>query len=475
MAGLRKWVVAGGGPAGYEAAFAAAGLGYAVEVADPEGLGGTCLRRGCIPSKALLRAVEVARAAREGGRLGVTGCEGAGVSAEGARAWKEGVVAQLEAGLARMAKAKGVEVTRGRLKWGEDGKARIFGEDGSVRETGEARILVAAGSTPVHPAGWPWGHPGMWDSTDALEVRRVPARLVVVGGGAIGVELGQVYAGLGSQVTLVELAAGLLPAADRDLVVPLLRRLRAAGIAVHAGTSVEGVAEAGEGLRVTLWKGEETWTVEADAVLAAAGRGSAWAGLNAAAAGVELDARGWAKAGEDGRIAEGVWAAGDCAGGILLAHKAMEEGVRRIFRVAWEEDGLEAARREAEARRGEMRVPSVVYGDPEVAWCGWTEARCKAEGVEYAVGKSPWGGCGRAVASGCPEGTSKWIWEKGSGRLLGAGMSGAGAGELIGEAVMALACGATAADVARAVHPHPTFCETLKTAAAAGRFDGLIV
>lgn len=448
--------ILGAGPAGYPAAFLASDLGLPVTLIDAaSALGGTCLHRGCIPSKSLLHAARLLADAREAAAIGLDFAPPA-IQLEKLRAWKESVTDRLAQGLAHLAKARGVRVVQARAAFASPTQLRLTAPDGTAAAQDFETLLLATGSVPAMPAGFPAGHPHLWDSTAALQLSEIPASLLVVGGGYIGLELGSVYAALGSRVVVVEMTGGLLPGADRDLIVPLAKRLRGIFQDVQLNTRVAGVADDPAGLRVTL---ENVKTGEAREeifakVLVAVGRRPFTDGLDLEKAGIVLTDRGFISVDETGRTANPrVFAAGDVAGNPMLAHKATHEARALVARLA------------GRAAHALAPVPAVVFTDPEIAWVGLTETQAKEQGLEIKVSKFPWAASGRALTLDRADGVTKILADPGTGKLLGVAIAGPGAGDLISEASLALATGASAADLARAIHPHPTLAETLGEAA----------
>lgn len=448
--------ILGAGPAGYPAAFLAADLGLPVTLIDAaSALGGTCLHRGCIPSKSLLHAARLLADAREAAAIGLDFAPPA-IQLEKLRAWKESVTDRLAQGLAQLAKARGVRVVQARAAFASPTQLRLTAPDGTAAAQDFETLLLATGSVPAMPAGFPAGHPHLWDSTAALQLSEIPASLLVVGGGYIGLELGSVYAALGTRVVVVEMTGGLLPGADRDLIVPLAKRLRGIFQDIHLNTRVAGVADDPAGLRVTL---ENVKTGEAREeifakVLVAVGRRPFTDGLDLEKAGIVLTDRGFISVDETGRTANPrVFAAGDVAGNPMLAHKATHEARALVARLA------------GRAAHDLAPVPAVVFTNPEIAWVGLTETQAKEQGLEIKVSKFPWAASGRALTLDRADGVTKILADPGTGKLLGVAIAGPGAGDLISEASLALATGASAADLARAIHPHPTLAETLGEAA----------
>lgn len=448
--------ILGAGPAGYPAAFLASDLGWTVTLIDAaSALGGTCLHRGCIPSKSLLHAARLLADAREAAAIGLDFAPPA-IQLEKLRAWKESVTDRLAQGLAQLAKARGVRVVQARAAFASPTQLRLTAPDGTAAAQDFETLLLATGSVPAMPAGFPAGHPHLWDSTAALQLSEIPESLLVVGGGYIGLELGSVYAALGSRVVVVEMTGGLLPGADRDLIVPLAKRLRGIFQDVQLNTRVAGVADDPAGLRVTL---ENVKTGEAREeifakVLVAVGRRPCTDGLELEKGGISLTDRGFISVDETGRTANPrVFAAGDVTGNPMLAHKATHEARALVARLA------------GRAAHDLAPVPAVVFTDPEIAWVGLTETQAKEQGREIKVSKFPWAASGRALTLDRADGVTKILADPGTGKLLGVAIAGPGAGDLISEASLALATGASAADLARAIHPHPTLAETLGEAA----------
>jgi dihydrolipoyl dehydrogenase len=451
-------VVIGAGPGGYAAAFRAADLGLrTVLIERYERLGGVCLNVGCIPSKALLHAARVLAEAEEMAERGIAFGRPK-IDLERLRGWKESVVERLTSGIGMLARQRKVEVVHG--------TARFIGPHAlSVAERTITfdNCIIAAGSRAAELPTLP-EDPRVVGSTRALEIDDIPKRLLVIGGGIIGLELATVYDALGSKITVVELLDQLLPGTDADLVKPLRERISGRYEAIHLETEVVGARSQKAGLKVELSSGEAQVF---DLVLVAVGRKPNGSELEAAAAGVEVDSRGFI--GVDSRMRTNVpwiFAIGDVVGGPMLAHKASHEGKVAAEVIA----GVAGAEFDPRA------VPAVAYTDPEVAWMGLTEARAREEGIEYEKGVFPWSASGRALGLGRGEGLTKLLFEPATRRLLGAGMVGVNAGELIAETVHALEMGADAEDLALTIHPHPTLTETVGFAAemAAGTITDLL-
>jgi dihydrolipoamide dehydrogenase len=451
-------IVIGSGPGGYTAAFRAADLGLrTILVERHEALGGVCLNVGCIPSKALLHAARVLAEAQEMAEHGIEFGEPK-VDLERLLSWKQSVVDKLTGGIAGLAKQRKVEVVHGVARF--TGPHAIAVGD---RELTFENCIIAAGSLAATLPGLP-DDPRIIDSTAALSPARIPQRLLVVGGGIIGLEMATVYDALGAEVTVVEMLEQLIPGADPDLVKPLAKRISGRYRAIHLGARVESVEAGKKGLRVSI---EGAGKSQFDQVLVAIGRVPGGHAVGAAAAGVEVDERGFI--GVDSRMrtnVAGIYAIGDVVGGPMLAHKATHEG-----KVAAE---VIAGDRGAEF--DPRTIPSVAYTDPEVAWMGLTETAAADQGVEYEKAVFPWAASGRALGLGRGDGMTKLLLEPGTGRLLGAGMVGVNAGELVAETVHALEMGSLAEDIALTIHPHPTLTETVAFAAemASGTITDLL-
>jgi dihydrolipoamide dehydrogenase len=443
--------VVGGGPGGYSAAFRCAELGLEAVVVDAAGrLGGACLYEGCIPSKALLHVAGVihqSAAARDFGvELGPPR-----ITLDVMRDWKANrVVGRLARGLAATARDRGVEVLSGRGVFEDSRTLRVDGD--AAQRIRFAHAVIATGSVPAGLPGLSAPGERLMDSAAALELGEVPERLLVVGGGYIGLELGQVYAALGSRVTLVEMTDGLLPGVDRDLVQPLERRIRKLFAAVHLGTKVADLRESGSGLEARLGAGD---AVEVDRVLVAVGRRASTEGLGLTATRVRTDGHGAIAVDERGCTGDPrIFAVGDVTGEPMLAHRAMRQGKVVAEVIAGRASSLD-----------NVAVPAVVFTDPEVAWCGLTEAGAQREGRPIEVARVPWGGSGRAVSLGRTDGLTKILADPETGRVLGMAAVGSGAGELVAEGALAIEAALLAEDLALTIHAHPTLSETLMEAA----------
>ena len=441
--------VLGAGPGGYTASFRAADLGLKVALIDAgETLGGVCLNVGCIPSKALLH---VSRVLAEAGELGASGVSFGEpeIDLDGMRGWKESVVDRLVGGLAGLAKQRKVEVVRGEGRFSGPNLIEVSTAEGTTT-VGFEHCIIATGSSPAWLPFLP-DDPRIMDSTGALEIEDVPARLLVIGGGIIGLEMATVYDALGSRVTVVEMLDQLIPGCDPDLVKPLQKRISARYEAIHLGATVEKVEASADGVTAHFGGNAERF----DRVLVAIGRRPNGDRLGAEAAGVTIDERGFIRVDEQMRTnVAHIFAIGDVVGDPMLAHKATHEG-----KVAAEVIAGENVRFDARS------IPSVAYTDPEVAWTGLTETEAKMQGIEYEKASFPWAASGRALSMGRDDGVTKLLVEPGTNRVLGAGMVGINAGELLAEAVHAIELGSDAEDVGLTIHPHPTLSETLGFAA----------
>ena len=440
-------VVIGSGPGGYTAAFRAADLGLRVTLVERyETLGGVCLNVGCIPSKALLHAARVIAESEDMGQHGLT-FTSPKLDLEKLLGWKQDVVDRLTGGLKVLAKQRKVEVVTGTAQF--TGPRSISVDD---RELRFDSCIIAAGSSAVRLPFLP-DDPRVIDSTGALSPGDLPGRLLVIGGGIIGLEMATVYHALGAKVTVVEMLDQLIPGADPDLVRPLHRRIQERYAGVLVGTQVTAVKATKAGLRVSFSQGKDQTF---DRILVAVGRNPNGRNLAAERAGVDVDERGFIPVDHQQRTnVSGIYAIGDIVGNPMLAHKATHEAKTAAEVIA----GVPGAAFDA------LTVPSVAYTDPEVAWMGLTETDAKAQGIRYEKATFPWTASGRALGLGRPEGFTKLVFEPDTDRLLGAGIVGVGAGDLIAETVLALEAGLTAADIALSIHPHPTLSETIAFAA----------
>jgi dihydrolipoamide dehydrogenase len=455
-------LVLGAGPGGYSAAFRAADLGKSVVLVDSSPiLGGVCLRVGCIPSKALLHAARVIAETKEMAEHGLTFGEPA-VDLDKLRAWKESVVGRLTKGLAGLARQRKVKVVTGYGTFASPNHLEVAGDDSSTTVVGFEQAIIACGSEPVTLPFIPHEDERVVDSTGALELGGVPERLLVVGGGIIGLEMACVYAELGARVTIVELLDQLIPGADKDLVNPLFKRISERYDAIYLTTKVTGVDAGADGLTVHFEGAKAPRTASFDQVLVAVGRRPNGRAIGAEKAGVAVDERGFISVDKQQRTnVPHIFAIGDVVGQPMLAHKAVHEG-----HVAAE---VAAGKPSYFDVRG---IPSVAYTDPEVAWVGVTETEAKAAGVKYGKGTFPWVASGRSLSLGRDEGMTKLLFDESTHRLIGAAAVGPNAGELIAEAALGVEMGADATDIGLTVHPHPTLSETVGMAAEA--FEGTI-
>lgn len=446
-------VVIGAGPGGYASAFRAADLGLQVLLVDENpSLGGVCLNRGCIPSKALLHAVKVKQEAEGAKAFGLTFPAGTWDVAA-LRAHKDAIVSKLTAGVTQMAKARSVRTLEGRAKLTAAGRITVSGKSSDIEVTFEHCIL-ATGSRPAQIPNLPYDDPRLMDSTDALNLPDIPQRLLVIGGGYIGLEMSTVYAGLGSKVTVVEFLPTLLAAADADLVRPLQRRLKKSLENLYLDTKVAGVKAGKKALTVTF-EGKKTGEEDFDRILVSVGRKPNTESLGLETLGVKVGQDGFVVVDEGLRTSvPGIYAIGDLVGQPMLAHKATHEGKVAAEIIAGNKVAFEPA-----------AIPAVVFTDPEIAWVGLTEAEAAKTGQAFEKAVFPWGASGRAMTLDATNGLSKILVDPESGRILGAGICGTGAGDLISEAALALEMGADAEDMALTIHPHPTLSETLGGAA----------
>jgi len=447
-------VVVGGGPGGYTAAFYAADLGKKVILIERDKrLGGVCLNRGCIPSKALLNAVHSIAGARESAHRGIV-FEPPKIDVAKLREWKESIVQKLCGGIAMLAQKRNVQVIYGRGYFEGSQSLRVETEQGQQFIQYE-QAIIATGSKPAMPKAFDLGNPRIMTSTEALETEDIPENLLVVGGGYIGMELGTVYATLGSKVVMVEALDSILLGADADLVRPVMAYARKAFKEVRLKAKVLKMSTSGKQIKVEMELEGKKLEEVYDRVLVAVGRVPNADNLGLENTKVTKDDKGFIKVDSNLRTTdESIYAIGDIAGGILLAHKAFREG-----RIA-----VEAITGESNAA-GKYIIPAVVFTDPEVAWCGLTETEAKARGITVEVTKFPWGASGRALTLDRPDGLTKLIIDPQTERILGVGIVGVGAGELIAEGVVAIEMGATVKDLALCVHPHPTLSETVMEAA----------
>ncbi|QDT49220.1 Dihydrolipoyl dehydrogenase [Symmachiella dynata] len=448
-------VVLGGGPGGYPAAFAAADAGMKVTLVD-EGVkpGGVCLNRGCIPSKALLHVARLINESKESADWGVT-FQPPEIDVDKIRDWKNRVVGQLTGGIEGLCKARGVELVRARGTFLDSNTLELKTEEGETSKLTFDKAIIATGSSPVIPGPLRIDDPRIMDSTGALALEDIPQRLLVVGGGYIGLEMGTVYAALGSKVTVVEMTDGLLPGADRDLVRPLAKRIDSQFHSVLLNTKVEKLVPGKDGITVELSGEVEEKSQLFDRVLISVGRSPNSRNLGLENTKVEITERGFIKVDDKRRTTDpSLMAIGDVAGDPMLAHKATYEAKVVVEALAGEP-----------AAYHPYAIPAVVFTDPELAWCGLTEAEAKAEGREVNTFRFPWAASGRAQTLARTEGITKLISDPETDRILGVGIVGVGAGEMIAEGVLAIEMAAKVRDVAETIHAHPTMSETIMEAA----------
>jgi len=448
-------VVLGAGPGGYTAAFRAADLGKQVVLIEKHAsLGGVCLNVGCIPSKALLHVSKVISEAEEVSHHGVTFAKPK-IDIDAIRTWKESVIGKLTGGLSGLAKQRKVQVVRGMAKFTSPNSLEVETAEGKKVVTFD-NCIVAAGSSVARIPGFPYDDERIIDSTGALALKDVPKRMLVIGGGIIGLEMATVYDALGSKISVVELMDQLMPGADKDMVKPLHTRIGKRYEAIMLKTKVTKIEATKAGMKVTF-EGEQAPAEPQvyDRVLMAVGRSPNGRLINAEAAGLIVNERGFIPVDKQMRTnVPHIFAIGDIVGNPMLAHKAVHEGKVAAENIAGHKAFFEP-----------LTIPSVAYTDPEVAWMGLTETEAKAQGIEYEKGAFPWAASGRALSIAREEGMTKVLLDPKSRRILGAGIVGVNAGELIAEAVLALEMGADMHDIGLTIHPHPTLSETFNFAA----------
>ena len=455
-------VVIGAGPGGYAAAFRAADLGKRVLLIDRDNeLGGVCLNRGCIPSKALLHISKVMDEAAHLSKMGVTYGDPE-IDLDVVRVHKNKIVAQLSSGIAQMAIARKVETIRGTATFTSNTELKVKSEEGDSFVSFD-KCIIAAGSTSAMIPGVPATHPAVLTSRTALDLVDIPERLLVIGGGIIGLELGQVYAALGSQVSVVEFLPNLLPGTDPDLVKPLHRKLKKQFQSILLSSKVTSVEANDDGtLNVTIENDKETLMQVYDKVLVSVGRKPNTNLLNINATDVEVDQQGFIHVDVYRRTSvKNIFAIGDIASNPMLAHKATHEG-----KVAAEVASGHPAAFDVRA------IPSVVFTDPEIAWAGLTETEAKENDVAYEKGEFPWTASGKAIIMGAKQGKTKILFDPETKQVLGVGIVGSGAGDMISEGMLAIEMGADAEDIGLTIHPHPTLGETFGMAAEV--FQGTI-
>ena len=447
-------VVVGAGPGGYAAAFYAADLGRRVVLVErAPRLGGVCLNSGCIPSKALLHAAHAVSTAKESAARGIT-FGPPHIELERLRAWKDGVLAKLAGGIAQLAQKRGVQVVAGTARFAASDRLLVETAAGP-QEIRFAHAIVATGSRPALPRAFDLSSPRVMTSTEALELPEIPGRLLVIGGGYIGMELGTVFASLGSRVTVLEALDTILAGADADLSRLVMAWARKNFAEVRLKARVLGMETAGEQIKVVSEHEGQQKEELYDRVLVSVGRVPNSADLGLEHTRATPDAKGFLPVNERQQTADpAIYAIGDVAGGVLLAHKAAREARIAVEAITGHAGGA-----------GKGVIPAVVFTDPEVAWCGLTEAEAKAKEIPHTVAKFQWGACGRALTMDRPDGVTKLLLDPATERVLGVGIAGHGAGELIAEGVLAVELGATAKDLARCIHPHPTLSESVMEAA----------
>jgi dihydrolipoamide dehydrogenase len=448
-------IVIGAGPGGYAAAFYAADLGMSVTLVDADrNPGGVCLYRGCIPSKALLHAAKVITESRDASAFGVS-FPSPKIDLGKLRAWKNDVVGKLTGGLGQLSKQRKITYVQGRAGFADAKSLTVELNAGGTQQFSFEHAIIATGSLPSRVPGLSIDSPRVMDSTSALDLPDIPKRLLVIGGGYIGLELGTVYAALGAEVTVVEMMPGLLPGADRDLVGVLARRAEKTFTSILLNTKVASLAEDKKGLKVTF-DGEVAEKEQVfDRVLVSVGRkpNAAIPGLDRTR--VRVNQRGFIETDAARRTAEpNIFAIGDVAGEPMLAHKASHEARSAVDAIAGRNAVFEP-----------NAIPAVVFTDPEIAWCGLTETEAQQRGQKIEVVRFPWAALGRAITLDRPDGSTKLVVDPDSRRVLGVGIVGVGAGDLISEGVLAIEMGALVDDVAMTIHPHPTLSETLMEAA----------
>ena len=454
-------VVLGSGPGGYTAAFRAADLGKKVVLIEKDpSLGGVCLNVGCIPSKALLHAAKVIAESEEMGHFGVT-FQAPAVDVDKLRGWKESIIGKLTGGLSGLAKARKVTVVTGTGAFTAPNAIRVEGKDGTKTVTFD-NCIIAAGSEPVTLPFIPHDDSRVIDSTGALALDGIPKRMLVIGGGIIGMEMATVYETLGTKITVVEFMDQLIPGADLDVVKPLQKRMEKRFEAIHLKSKVTAVKALDTGLEVTMEGPSGAFSDVFDKVLVAVGRRPNGKTIGADKAGVIVDERGFIPVDNQQKTnVPGIYAIGDVVGQPMLAHKAVHEGKVAAEVIAGQNRVFDA-----------MVIPGVAYTDPEVAFVGLTETEAKAKGIKIGKGVFPWAASGRSLSLGRDEGLTKVIFDPETDRVLGAGIVGPNAGDLIAEVALAIEMGADATDIGLTIHPHPTLSETINFAAE--MFEGTI-
>ncbi len=453
---IKNLTVIGAGPGGYAAAFLAADMGMNVTLIDKEkNPGGVCLYRGCIPSKALLHIAKLLNETKEARKWGINFGEPE-IDVKRVRAFKNKVVAKLTGGTGMLVRQRKINYIQGTASFVNSGSVKVEKSDGSAETINFDKAIVAAGSVPAVIPGVDSSSPNIIDSTGALELNDVPEKMLVIGGGYIGLEMGSVYAALGSKITVVEMLPFLLPGADRDLVNVLAKSLKPRFENIFLNTKVAEIKDIGEKVEVRLeGEGIKEPELEFDKVLISIGRKPVTKGLGIENTSVEISDRGFVVVDETLRTSdENIYAIGDIVGGAMLAHKASAEGKVAVEAIAGEKVAFEPA-----------AIPGVVFTDPELAWAGLTETEAEEKKMDVEILKFPWGASGRAVTLDRNDGLTKLIVDKDNGRVLGVGIVGPGAGEMIAEGTLAIEMAAVAKDLALTIHAHPTLSETIMESA----------
>ncbi|MGD0958583.1 MAG: dihydrolipoyl dehydrogenase [Methylomonas sp.] len=447
-------LVLGGGPGGYTAAFRAADLGLKVVLVERDPvLGGVCLNVGCIPSKALLHIAQIIHETETLAEHGVKFGKPV-LDIDAIRNWKQSVTHTLNQGLAKLVKQRNITLLQGVGKFASPNSLTVENETG-LQTVNFEKVIIAAGSRPTEIPVFPNEDERLWNSTDALALKTIPNKLLIVGGGIIGLEMATVYHALGSKISVVELMDQIIPGCDKDLVTPLHRRIKKQYDNIWLETRVKTIEPGETGLKVSFEGKNAPESDTFEAVLVAVGRRPNGKLIDAEKAGVMVDEHGFIPVDKQQRTnVAHIFAIGDIAGNPMLAHKASYEGKIAAEVISGIKAGFDA-----------LTIPAVAYTDPEIAWMGLTENQAQQQGVEYEKAVFPWAASGRSLSLGRNEGLTKMITHKESGRILGAGMVGPGAGELIAEAVLALEMGADAEDISLTIHPHPTLSETFAFAA----------
>jgi dihydrolipoamide dehydrogenase len=452
MADKKKLLVLGAGPGGYAAAFYAADIGMDVTLIDPEiNPGGVCLYRGCIPSKALLHIARVINESKEAADWGVKFSKPE-LDIDKIREWKESVVKKLTGGLGQLSKQRKVTYIQGRGSFEGSDKLKVEKSDGSTDTLSFENIIIATGSHPTKIPSLSVDSDRFIYSSGALDMKDIPKTMLVIGGGYIGLELGTVYAALGTKVSVVEMMPRLLPGADRDLVAVLAKRAKDMFESIYLNTTAKRIEEVKEGLKVTF-EGKDIEEPEQvfEKVLMAVGRQPNSSNFGLENTKVQVDDKGFIKINQKRQTDDpAIYAIGDVAGEPMLAHKASHEGKVAIEAINGQKASFDP-----------RAIPAVVFTDPEIAWCGLTESEAKEKGIDYKSAKFPWGASGRATTLGRSDGVTKLLMDPKTERILGVGIAGLGAGELIAEGVLAIEMAAKVEDLSLTIHPHPTLSETI--------------